>query len=268
MASKDKLLQKIRRQKIEIIILPILMKPRSKVDSQVDYKNIDDSFYDNKSICIEENEGVKYVIQNFTIIKSKNTRIFYFENKNEAENSIKRIRDTDEIHNFLKRSKIDNKEMYLKIVKKYDEKLDKVINSMIDEIDDIEEDTCENWVSELFGVLEKFFINKLMISIYRQLKSSSQNSILSNEYKSFLQDINKYLSSNGIYTYEIYPNNNLEKDDYNYIELVTSKTNIKDEDNLITEVEKLPYLLDYKDEYGELETISSQGKVYALSLKK
>lgn len=258
-------LRRIRGEKVKESILPVLLNSnnsliKSESDTNVSREDISNEVSQKIS---KEKECVSYFI-----IENKNIIPFDFTDEDEGICAINKAKNIDPVINFLKESNNSNKDIYLKILENFKKKLSKIISNMEDEVlDTIDEETCENWTNDFFDVVEKFFIDKIMVSIYRTLINSYEDKPTFNFFKEFLLKINNYLNENGIYTYKIYPNEKLKDEDFNYVDLIASETNNNKEHNLIKEIEKLPYFIDYKDEYGEKEILNSKGKVYVLSFK-
>ena len=121
-----------------------------------------------------------------------------------------------------------------------------------------EEDLSDKISETVFKVMEKKIFNNLMIALYRGIcfvKSEANLSVIN--------CINNYLSRCGIYTKMVRRGEIVNRDNQGYITINPQfeLTNDADKNNIISEVEKLPYFMDFYDEDGELDTYQSNGKV-------
>ncbi len=83
-------------------------------------------------------------------------------------------------------------------------------------------------------------------------------------YSEFLKRVNDYLASCHVYTVPVLPKNPMTSNDIDRMSVTRKETTNPDEDNLIDEVERLPYFMDYLTESGEKENFCSEGKMVVL----
>lgn len=112
-----------------------------------------------------------------------------------------------------------------------------------------------------FKILKKHFIDKLMVGIYRGLKTKNDF------YLEFLRRINSYLEGCNVYTRLLKVNTKKTKEDDNDIDILPKPTEDENKNNVIEEIEMLPYYLNYIDEYGEIEAMFIRGRAVVLSSK-
>lgn len=280
-------LKEIREEEIKEFILPILLntnnsviKEKNNIDIETTRKRIVGDIFNEEEIIKDNNKIkntqipiIKRQIESkekecisYFMIKNRDVIPFDFTNEDDGIEVINKVKNIDPIIDFLKDSNNLDKDIYLKILETFRKKLSKVISNMEDEVENtIDEETCENWTNDFFSIVEDFLIDKVMVSIYRTLINKYEDKTTFTFFSNFLSKLNNYLDENGVYTYEVYPNEKLKDSDYDYVNLTTNKADSKIDHNLIKEVEKLPYIMDYKNEYSEKECLNSKGKVYVLS---
>lgn len=208
-----------------------------------------------------ESEKILYdkeAIDNFYIVPNDN--LLFNENNLNNIDAFKKIKDLDGIINFLKASNNEDKNIYIKILNKFSEMINKFINNI--DFDNYDEDELSEELSEgFFKILKKYFIDKLMIGIYRGLKTKN------NFYLEFLNHINSYLKGCNVYTRLLKVNTKKTKEDDNDIDILPKPTEDENQNNVIEEIEMLPYYLNYIDEYGEIEAMFIRGRAVVLSSK-
>ena len=214
----------------------------------------------DKTIC-RDSEKILYdkeAIDNFYIVPNDN--LLFNENKLNNIDAFKKIKDLDGIINFLKASNNEDKNIYIKILNKFSEMINKFINDI--NFDNYDEDELSEELSEgFFKKLKKHFIDKLMVGIYRGLKTKNDF------YLEFLRRINSYLEGCNVYTRLLKVNTKKTKEDDNDIDILPKPTEDENKNNVIEEIEMLPYYLNYIDEYGEIEAMFIRGRAVVLSSK-
>lgn len=214
----------------------------------------------DKTIC-RDSEKILYdkeAIDNFYIVPNDN--LLFNENKLNNIDAFKKIKDLDGIINFLKASNNEDKNIYIKILNKFSEMINKFINDI--NFDNYDEDELSEELSEgFFKILKKHFIDKLMVGIYRGLKTKNDF------YLEFLRRINSYLEGCNVYTRLLKVNTKKTKEDDNDIDILPKPTEDENKNNVIEEIEMLPYYLNYIDEYGEIEAMFIRGRAVVLSSK-
>lgn len=198
------------------------------------------------------------VMDNFHIVS--NNKILFSQDCSRNLNSMNKIKDLYGILNYLNTANNENKDIYIKIVSKYNEMINKFINNI--DFDKYDEDEISEELSEgFFKILKKYFIDKLMVGIYRGMKSGDSF------YLGFLKNINEYLKSCNVYTRLLKINVKKTREDDNDIDILPKPTDDESKNNIIEEIEMLPYYLDFINEYGEKESIVIYGRAIVLSSK-
>lgn len=198
------------------------------------------------------------IIDNFHIVSNK--KILFSQDYSNNINSINKIKNLSGILNYLNFSNNENKDIYIKIVSKYNEMINKFIKDI--DFDKYDEDEISEELSEgFFKILKKYFIDKLMVGIYRGMKSGDSF------YLRFLKNINEYLKGCNVYTRLLKINVKKTREDDNDIDILPKPTDDESKNNIIEEIEMLPYYLDFINEYDEKESIVIYGRAIVLSSK-
>lgn len=151
----------------------------------------------------------------------------------------------------------DSKTAFLLLIDEYHKQLERKVRDI--KWNKLNEEDLSDKISEtVFKVMEKNIFNNLMIALYRGIcfvKSEANLSVIN--------CINNYLSRCGIYTKMVRRGEIVNRDNQGYLTINPQfeLTNDADKNNIISEVEKLPYFMDFYDEDGELDTYQSNGKV-------
>jgi len=135
-------------------------------------------------------------------------------------------------------------ELMNKIIEKYKTKIKDIEN--IENTEDLKtvRDIQNLFRDKILKNTEKFFLKKVIDSIYKGLFANMEYDV----YESILKKVNKYLSYLGITTYNNI-NINEEINDLNYVEILTTKdTSDKNMVGKVSEIISYPYIInDNKD---------------------
>ena len=129
---------------------------------------------------------------------------------------------------------------HLKEVKGFVDKL------KLDDLDD--EDEREDFILD---------VDNLIIAITRGLKSNNQNA--KDFYANFLDRLNEYLTRCGIYSLNVKPDRQAEAEDYENMTPQIIKTDDAALSEKINSIERLPYRINYLDEFGEQKFFQYSG---------
>lgn len=145
-------------------------------------------------------------------------------------------------------------------LRRYKSALTKLIETGDKNFAEVDEDLLSQKASELFfGVVKKNLLETVVISIYRCPENQRET------YKKFLRAFNEYLKSCGIYTKYFAPGKKIDSELRSYSESVITKTTPnQSENNIIYEIERLPYFLNYYDEDNSVAALSCGAKVFVL----
>lgn len=232
----------------------------SKVEEEI--KKIDDEIIISNELTNNLNTLLENKETSLNLFDIKNSeKILFNGDLSSLNNSIETIKNTSNIENFLINSNIEEKESFIKIITKYIEVLSKNISKI--DLDDDDEEIYEILSEKFFSILEKHFINKLIISLNRIIKSREENI----EYIGLLNEINNYLNKCSVYTRFIKENEFIKDIDFEDLQVMSKKTIDEKEHNLIFEVEMLPYYLEYINDLEEIEKFNIKGNVTVYSSK-
>lgn len=231
-----------------------------------------DSFQKNiaefEKIC-ESLKGNTYLtIENFDI--KPTGRIFFTNKPDEVFHNLKIASNLTGITSFLESSNFNKKENFIRIVENYRQNLKKVTDKVRRK--KFNEDALSEEITEaFFNTLSKFFLATIPISIYRGARQETLENLDENIheeefkfYSAFLTKINEYLAACQIYTMPVLPKNLMTSEDVDRMSVTRKETANEAEDNMIDEVERLPYYMDYLTEGGETENFCSEGKMVVL----
>ena len=217
----------------------------------------------------ESLKGKTYLtIEDFNI--QPTGKIFLTNKPDEIFNNLKIAGNLTGITSFLESSNFDKKENFIRIIENYRQNLKKVSDKMRRK--KFNEDALSEEVTEaFFNTLSKFFLATIPISIYRgaRLETLEAADEQSREkdfqfYSAFLTKINEYLAACHVYTVPVHPKNLMTSADIDRMSVTRKETSDNAEDNVIDEVERLPYYMDYTTEGGETENFCSEGKMVVL----
>ena len=214
-------------------------------------------------------EGDKFLtIENFDI---KPTGKIFFTNKpNEVFENLKIASNLTGITSFLASSTFSKKENFIRIIENYRQSLKKVTDKVRRK--KFNEDALSEEVTDaFFNTLSKHFLATIPISIYRGARLETLETLDDAErdedfkfYSAFLEKVNEYLAACQVYTAPIVPKTEMTSADIDRMSVTRKETSDKHDDNIIDEVERLPYYMDYLTENGETENFCSEGKMVVL----
>ena len=189
------------------------------------------------------------------VIKKKNSVLF--DNAANFEKSLAVAENLSGIISFLENAPVDKKESFNRIIKVYRQNLgkftDKIRRKKFD-ADIFSEEVSEKF----FDVLKKYFLATIPVAIYRGRKENPKF------YKNFLAKINEYLAACNVYSELVEPKKPITSKQIELMNIVKKDTSLRGEENIIDEVEQLPYFTDYVSEDGDVERFCSEGKLILL----
>lgn len=258
---------KIKELEYKILDLKSKNNELKEKDEETDFKslNLNENYeeldnYQSKEIALtklieKDSESDKVNIDYFRL---KTTENVLFEQHNEKiQKSFLKVKDIKNIKQFLEVNDFDEKEIFIKIIDKYEKELNKLISKI--DLDEDDEEISEIITDKFFANLEKNFINKFMVSIYRGMDKNKDT------YKLFIGEVNTYLSNCNVYTRDVYSNHIVQNKDYEDMNIQSKKVDDEKLNNLIEEVEMLPYYINYLNDMGDKETMTIRGKITVCS---
>ncbi len=230
--------------------------------------SVQKSIADFEKILDSMKEPTFLTIENFDL--KPTGRIFFTNKPDEVFQNLKIASNLSGITSFLATSKFAKKENFIRIIENYRQNLKKVSDKVRRK--KFNEDALSEEVTDaFFNTLSKFFLATIPISIYRGARQETleaEDEKLREEefkfYAEFLKRVNDYLAACHVYTVPILPKNPMTSSDIDRMSVTRKETANADEDNLIDEVERLPYYMDYLTEGGETENFCSEGKMVVL----
>ena len=213
-------------------------------------------------------EKTYLTIENFHI--EPTGRIFFTNRPDEVFKNLKVASNLSGITSFLESSSYGKKENFIRIVENYRQNLKKVSDKVRRK--KFNEDALSEEVTEaFFNTLSKFFLATIPISIYRGARQETLDAFDDNTreeefqfYSAFLDKVNQYLTACHVYTVSVSPQEPLTSSDIDRMSVTRKETTNANEDNIIDEVERLPYYMDYLTESGDVESFFSEGKMVVL----
>ena len=180
-----------------------------------------------------------------------------FNKSSECVTGLAAIENLSGINSFLKNAPDDKKESFSRIIKIYQQNLEKFVDKV--RRGKFDEDTFSEEASEkFFSVLSKYFLSTIPIAIYRGRKENPKF------YSDFLQKINDYLAACYVYTELVEPKKLMTSKEVEHMTIFKKDTSVRTEDKIIDEFEQLPYFIDYLDEDGNTERFCAEGKMTLL----
>ncbi len=134
---------------------------------------------------------------------------------------------------------------HLRNAKKFVDKL------KLNNLDDSE--LSEAVTANYFKLFHKIIFDNVLIAIKRGLTGSEKF------YSGLLAKVNEYLARCGIYTVNTTSGRKAQSEDYENMSPQTLKTDDKTLNGTITEIERLPYRINYIDEFGEQKFLQYAG---------
>lgn len=133
--------------------------------------------------------------------------------------------------------------------------LDKVKSNKFD-ADNFSEEATEAF----FNVLKNYFLAVVPVAIFRGAKGDPKF------FADFLKKVNAYLKACGVYTKLVEPKSCLSTDMLEFMDVVRKDTTQPAQDNLIDEVERPAYFLDYLNDDGKTESFCCEGRMVVLKI--
>ena len=130
---------------------------------------------------------------------------------------------------------------HLKEVKKFVDRL------KLNDLDDSE--VSEAVTAKFFKLFHRTIFDNILIAIRRGLKTSDADA--KKFYSDFLSKLNEYLTRCGIYSLNVKGNRPAESDDYENMTPQILKTGDENLSGKIESIDRLPYRINYLDEFGE-----------------
>ena len=183
----------------------------------------------------------------------KNDKVFISDNREKILEKIQTALKVEEIQNFLLANNSETSNKFQKLVKVHLQSVQSFINKMkLDDLDD--EELSETVTQKYFKVFQQIIFDNFLVAIKRGLNGSEKNF-----YLDLLKKTNEYLSRAGIYTVNAKSGEKVSDEDFENMTAQVIKTADKNKIGLIAEIERLPYRINYLDEFGEQKYFQYNG---------
>ncbi len=178
--------------------------------------------------------------------------VFIPNDREKIPAQIAKALNVDDIKNFLiandsETSKKFQKliDVHFKAVKSFADKL------KLKDLDD--EELSETVTGKYFKLFQQIIFDNLLLAIQRGLQTSDPF------YTEFSAKLNAYLEQCGIYSVNVKAGVKATDDDYKNMSLQNVKTSDQNLAGVICQIERLPYRINYLDEFGEQKFFQYNG---------
>ena len=171
---------------------------------------------------------------------------------------LKAAMNVDEIKTFLDSSKAANKVIFLRSLDRHVRNLQKLTYKLnFNEYEGGQ--TSEEITKKYFEIFKLTLLESVTATSYRGMSRQLEF------YREFLKHFNQYLQRCGIYTRRVLPNGRVTEQDLIDMKISRRETTKVANKDLIAEVERLPYYIDYVDADGGIRKLFFEGKMIAYS---
>ncbi|MBQ9478201.1 MAG: hypothetical protein IJU71_01480, partial [Selenomonadaceae bacterium] len=179
----------------------------------------------------------------------------------EITTRLKAAMNVEEIKAFLDGSKAANKVIFLRSLERHVRNLQKLTYKL--NFNEYEGGRAsEEITKKFFEIFKLTLLESVTATAYRGLGRQFEF------YREFVRLFNRYLQRCGLYTRRVMPNGRVTDQDRLDMKIVERETANAANDNLIAEVERLPYYIDYIDPNGATQKIFFEGKMIVYGLAK
>lgn len=182
-----------------------------------------------------------------------NEKVFITDNREKILEKIRQALKAEEIQNFLVANNSETSKKFQKLIKVHLQGVQNFINKLkLDDLDD--EELSETVTSKYFKLFHQIIFDNFLVAIKRGLNSAEKNF-----YLELLKKTNEYLSRAGIYAVNAKSNVKVSDEDFENMTAQIVKTADKNKIDFIKEIERLPYRINYLDEFGEQKYFQYNG---------
>ncbi len=190
-----------------------------------------------------------------------NKQAFLVGKSGEIKKKMRSVLEVQELLDFLQSSDHPKKNIFLRYIERHREEAERHLPK-VDLSDYDDEELSEAATDIYFGWFEVHILGKTMVSIYRGLKTGEAF------YRRLLTLLNRYLIHCGIYTREVIPGHPMTDADYQDMSPTVRGTKLKKNQDVIAEVERLPYYIHFLSRHNELEQRFYQGNLYVYAYEE
>lgn len=161
---------------------------------------------------------------------------------------IKAALDMRELEQFLTEHPSTTSTQFQKILNNHAKEVKKFVDKLkLNDLDD--EELSETVTAKYFKLFQRTIFDNLLISIRRGFKASDKSA--NAFYSEFLKLLNQYLMRCGIYSLNVTKGRRADSYDYENMTPQVIKTADETLAGMIESIERLPYRINYRDEFGE-----------------
>ncbi|MBR2773691.1 MAG: hypothetical protein IKD73_01745, partial [Selenomonadaceae bacterium] len=178
--------------------------------------------------------------------------VFITNERTKIPAQIKQALNVSGIEKYLAANPSDASKKFQKLLSNHTRDVKKFVDKLrLSEPD--ESELSEVITTKYFKLFHRTIFDNMLVAIQRGLKGSEKF------YRGLLGEVNKYLSRCGIYSVNLKSGKQAETDDYENITPQIVKTDDKALSGTISAVERLPYRINYLDEFGEQKFLQYAG---------
>ena len=178
--------------------------------------------------------------------------VFISNEREKISEQIKQALNVSDIEKYLKANPSETSKKFQKLLDNHVKEVKKFIDKLkVNDLDD--EELSENITTKYFKLFQRIIFDNILIAIKRAPKNSEKF------YSGSLGKINEYLTRCGIYNVHTTARRKAEAEDYENMKPQVIKTDDKNLSETIKEIERLPYRINYLDEFGEQKALQYSG---------
>ena len=178
--------------------------------------------------------------------------VFITNERTKIPAQIKQALNVSGIEKYLAANPSDASKKFQRLLNSHSRDVKKFVDKLrLSEPD--ESELSEVITTKYFKLFHRTIFDNLLVAIRRGLKGSEKF------YVGLLAEVNKYLSCCGIYSVNMKSGKQAEAEDYENITPQIVKTDDQSLSGTISEVERLPYRINYLDEFGEQKFLQYAG---------
>jgi len=206
----------------------------------------------------DEVQDFEYIHEYFEIDKNIND-VSLIHNYDEAKRYCDILSDTNEIVKYLEENKsVSGYEIMLRMIYDYNQEVEDIISDIYKKINEksiISAVTIKN----SFGCFSEIILKKIVPSLYSRIIDKTE---YYENYLEFLEKINSYLYSIGVYTYGKYKiGKKIDEEKTQYFSIDICPVSDKKLIGTIKEIERLPYFIKYINEKNKISHYFCKGKI-------
>ena len=178
--------------------------------------------------------------------------VFITNERTKIPAQIKQALNVSGIEKYLAANPSDASKKFQRLLNNHSRDVKKFVDKLrLSEPD--ESELSEVITTKYFKLFHRTIFDNLLVAIRRGLKDSEKF------YLGLLAEVNRYLSRCGIYSVNMKSGKQAETEDYENITPQIVKTDDKSLSGTISDIERLPYRINYLDEFGEQKFLQYAG---------